>query len=183
MKKLEKFVIGATKFVEVMEWIGAVSCVVLFVFSFITPQIMKESVFTAETIDTFDLGFFKVAFDNPETHAMGIGRLYFIIMGLITPLYALVFRSIHKIFTDIFKNGNTPFSDENVKHVKNIGMYIVCMPIIGLIASIVGQIVFMDLDCSITVELGSVFMGLIIICLSRIFAYGVSLQKDSDGLI
>lgn len=183
MKKLEKFVVGAVKLVEVIEWVCAICAVVLLVLSLFINQAMIESIFTAESSHALDLGFFKVAFDNAEVHAWGISRLHFIIVGISAALYALIFRSIHKMFRSVFKDGNTPFSDENVKHIKNIGMYIICMPIIGLVLSIIGQIIFRDINSSITIEAGSILMGLIIICLSRVFSYGVSLQKDSDGLI
>ena len=67
--------------------------------------------------------------------------------------------------------------------VREIGIFLIAMPAVGLIMSIIARIILgaAILDCSM--DLHFIMVGLVMICLSRYFAYGMELQGDVDGLI
>ena len=82
-----------------------------------------------------------------------------------------IMKHLKKLFVNIH-NGDTPFTRENVKSIKNIAIYMI---VIILLPSITGE--------NITIELNlfEVLCILLLFCLSYIFEYGYEIQLDSKG--
>lgn len=94
-------------------------------------------------------------------------------------LSILMFKRLEKLFNNI-NNGDTPFTLENVEHIKRIAYIMIALIIIpNLVGSIFEIILNQDLDVSF--EVFNVVEILILFVISYIFEYGYEIQLDSKG--
>ena len=112
-----------------------------------------------------------------------------LIVGIIVcGLTAMIFRNIYLIFKTAagktkFSKGPTPFQSDNVRMLREIGIFAISIPIIEwLCDTIVKLFVEADLVES-SVSVTGIVLGIVLLCLSQFFAYGTQLQSDSDGLL
>ncbi|WP_305209529.1 hypothetical protein, partial [Dubosiella newyorkensis] len=80
-----------------------------------------------------------------------------------------------------FSQGNTPFQSNVVRMIREMGIFLILICVVNLSLSIVLQALGLVRESS--VEFSMVPIGCLLIALSMYFQYGVSLQKDVDGLI
>lgn len=101
----------------------------------------------------------------------------FLIVSLI--FTSKLFETIEKLFLNIHNN-ETPFTLENVSHIKKISLYLL---IITIMYSVVGTILELisSLDIDMHFSLSSYLYIAIIYVLSYIFDYGYQIQLDSNG--
>ena len=112
--------------------------------------------------------------------------IFFIAAIVICVLTALVFRNLHAAFKTAegktkYSEGKTPFQPAVVKKIKNMGYLCISIPVVQLIFSII--INAMGVGAETSVGMTGIFLGLIVLALSRFFAYGVELQNDVEGLV
>ena len=101
--------------------------------------------------------------------------------AVILSLMAMVFRNIYLIMK---KSENaTPFQKDNVRMVREIGIFLLSVPMVGLIMSIVARLVLGVDNVEASVGLDSFMVGLVVLCLSQFFAQGMELEADVDGLL
>ena len=103
-------------------------------------------------------------------------------------LMAMIFRNVYLIFKTAegetkFSQGKTPFQKDNIRMVREIGIFCIAIPVVELIVSVIARIVLPVGVVETSVEMTGVFMGLVVLCLSQFFAYGMELQEDVDGLV
>ena len=67
--------------------------------------------------------------------------------------------------------------------MKEIGIFAILIPVVGLIMSIILRVVLGTDLVEASVDLYGVFMGLIVLCLTQFFIYGKELENDVEGLI
>ena len=82
-------------------------------------------------------------------------------------------KNVRDLFYNI-NSGDTPFTKENIKHIKDIAKYMI------------GFLFFPDISdngINIGVDLLEVLYILVIFCLSYVFEYGYEIQLDSKGKI
>jgi len=101
-------------------------------------------------------------------------------------LMAMVFRNAYLILKTAdgktwFSQGNTPFQSNVVRMIREMGIFLILICVVNLSLSIVLQALGIVRESS--VEFSMVPIGCLLIALSMYFQYGVSLQKDVDGLI
>ncbi|MBQ0065228.1 MAG: hypothetical protein KBT48_05645 [Firmicutes bacterium] len=101
-------------------------------------------------------------------------------------LYGMIFRNVNLIMRTAvgktkFSVGNTPFQEDVVRMVREIGIFSISIPILQVILSVIATMNFGVTE--ITPSLNGIFFGFVILCLSQYFAYGASLQEEVDGLI
>lgn len=116
--------------------------------------------------------------------------VYNVLIGgiIVAALTAMVFRDIYLIcrFTQgasVHAKGAVPFQPDNVRMVREIGIFSIAIPVVQLICSVVARLtVGADLEVVSFTYMGIVF-GVAMLCLSQVFAYGMQLQRDADGLI
>lgn len=102
-------------------------------------------------------------------------------------LMAMIFRNICLIFKTSagetrFSKGATPFQPDNVRMLREIGIFAIAIPLWGLVCDVLVQLLAGDAAEASVSFTGFVF-GLAMLCLSQFFAYGVRLQQDADGLL
>ena len=94
-------------------------------------------------------------------------------------------KVITKILEVIFKNSenNTPFQKNNIRIMKEIGIFSIAVPMIGLIMSIIVRLVTGVETAEISIDMSGIFMGIVVLCLTQYFVHGANLEKDVDGLL
>ena len=174
MKKLNKFATVMAKVLEIMFWIGDAIMVVLFIASIaitdkITSLIQKGLATDTLTISGFDIQVFE------ENSAAIAGTITLAaISGIIScGLIAMIFRNIYLIFKK--SEQESPFAKDNIRMVREIGIFAIALPVVDLILSIIGRMIINANAVEISVSFNSVIFGIIILCLSQFFAYGAQL--------
>ena len=103
-------------------------------------------------------------------------------LGLLT----MVFRNINLIVLTAkgetwFSKGATPFQEDTVRMVREIGIFLIFLYVAEIVASAVAFAINQDVETSTSMI--PLFIGIIVICLSKMFEYGQKLQEEQDGLI
>lgn len=189
MKKLDKAVIIISKIIEVASWIGCGFLAAMIIGAIVGH---KELVFmlsdlseeTAEiTIEGFSVGLLS------ENGEQMISALIVALLALliILALNAMVFRNVNLIFKTTngqtkFSQGKTPFQPANIRMVREIGIFLIAIPIVEFVLGMIATLITHGAS-EVSVGLGTLFMGLVVLALSQHFAYGMELQNDVDGLL
>ena len=109
----------------------------------------------------------------------------FVIFGIgsviILVLMAMVFRNLSIIFKR--SESATPFQKDNVRSVREIGIFSIAIPVIGLFVSFIARLVIGHEAAEISIDMSGIFMGIIVLCLTQFFAHGVELENDVEGLL
>ena len=109
----------------------------------------------------------------------------FMIFGIgavvILALMAIIFRNMHLIFKR--SESETPFSKDNIRRMKKIGIFSIAIPVIGLIMSVLLRLIVGPDMVEISVDQSGIIMGIIVLGLTQYFAYGAELEKDVEGLL
>lgn len=189
MKKgLNRTLSVISKIGEIASWIAVVAGLVCFAASF-------DKTFVGEIVAD-DGGFLTgIGFNvNALTQAGDINffavTMYFVGVTLAFVLAALIFRNLDIILYIISGRHKTiqntsPFQDEVVKRVKKIGILSIATPVWGFIVTTIIYVVSIingnPVDVNVAIE--GIIVGLVCLCLTQIFAYGASLEKEVDGLL
>lgn len=181
MKGLDKATRIVAKIFEVAHWIGAVSMVV----GLVLTVVMGEAAFfgdSGEVSTTLtSYGFELQVTDAAGALNMGAMRVFLVGGAIIMGLMAMVFRNVYLILKN--SENATPFQPDNVRMVREIGIFLIAVPMVGLLASVAARL-FLGVDAvEGSVNLGSVMVGLVMLCLSHIFARGMELEDETEGLL
>lgn len=98
-------------------------------------------------------------------------------LTIVVFIAAFIFKYLTKIFNNIL-NEKTPFTLENVNHLRKMG-YVLCFDFVfSVIVCIV--LACINTDLSLSISLSSLFLMLVLFLLSYIFKYGIKLQEDKE---
>ena len=89
----------------------------------------------------------------------------------------MLFKKVDRLFKNIH-DADTPFTLDNVEHMRKMSIYMISLIILPIITSILYQLVA-DINLSISFSLVSVIEMLFVMAMSYIFKYGYELQSDS----
>lgn len=92
---------------------------------------------------------------------------------------ARVFENLYKLFFNIH-NGDTPFTLDNISHIKKISYFIIFYIVFSFIYGVMCSLI-MQLNLGAELELTDIVYALIIYSISLIFEYGYELQLDSKS--
>lgn len=189
MKKFNKATTIISGIGEVVYWVGTVLVfvmAVLSVFGKLDWLSYLSDINPTATIDLTSTGFSLESVDG-STMTKGAYIIFFITMLFVYSNLAMIFRNVKLILKTAngntwFSKGKTPFQPDNIRMVREIGIFFIAIPVIEFVMSIISQLILPEsIECS--VEFAFVIVGFIVICLSQYFAYGMELQNDVDGLI
>ena len=185
MKRINKLGKIITKILEVFHWVGAVLMVAATVCSVVAPNWVKYFVgFDAKECCGANLEVYGFEVNAPVVNGntdMTSFMLFGIGAVIILTVMAMVFRNLHLIFKKS-ENG-TPFQKDNIRMMKEIGIFAIAVPVIGFIMSIIVRLVTGVETAEISIDMGGIFMGIIVLCLTQYFVHGADLEKDVDGLL
>lgn len=186
-----------TKVVTVFAKIGEVGAIVGCVLSAILVGIcatghldLVHYLATAdETSTELSVNDFSLLVADPAGNPVPAAfTLIFITAFLVIGLAGMICRNVGLIFKTAegrtkFSEGKTPFQPNNIRMVKEIGYFLIAIPAVELIMSIIANIVLGSAMVVGSVSLGTVFVALVVIALSQYFAYGMELEEDVEGLL
>lgn len=185
MKSINKLGKIIAKILEVFHWIGAALMTAATVCSVVAPKWVNYFVgFDAKECCGANLEVYGFEVNAPVVNG-NTDMTSFMLFGIgsiiILAVMAMVFRNLHLIFKKS-ENG-TPFQKDNIRMIKEIGIFAIAIPVIGLIMSIIIRLVTGVENSEISIDMGGIFMGIIVLCLTQYFAHGADLEKDVDGLL
>ena len=185
MKGINKLGKIITKILEVFHWVGTALMVAATVCSVAAPNWVKYFVgFDAKECCGANLEVYGFEVNAPVVNGntdMTSFMLFGIGAVIILAVMAMVFRNLHLIFKKS-ENG-TPFQKDNIRMMKEIGIFAIAVPVIGFIMSIIVRLVTGVETAEISIDMGGIFMGIIVLCLTQYFVHGADLEKDVDGLL
>lgn len=103
--------------------------------------------------------------------------LAFLIVNL--ALASIIFKSLEKLFDNIH-NGDTPFTLENVGHIKRVAYLMIAITIIPNIVGALFEVIFKN-DFGVGFEMFNLVEILFLFSIAYIFQYGYEIQLDSKG--
>ena len=185
MKKLNTLGKVITKILEVFHWVGVALMIAAVICSIAAPNLVGYFVgFDAKECCGANLEVYGFEVNAPAVDAK-IDTATFVIFGIgsviILALMAMVFRNLNQIFKN--SENSTPFQKDNVRLVREIGIFAIAIPVIGLFVSFIARLVIGSEVTEISIDMSGIFMGFIVLCLTQFFAHGVELENDVDGLL
>ena len=185
MKKISKLGKVITKILEVFHWVGAALMTAATVCSMVAPGWVKYFVgFDAKDCCGANLEVYGFEVNAPVVNGSA-DMTSFMLFGIggiiILVVMAMVFRNLYLIFK---KSENaTPFQKDNVRMMREIGIFSIAVPVVGFIMSVIIRLVTGVETAELSIDMSGIFMGIIVLCLTQFFAHGAELEKDVDGLL
>lgn len=181
MKKRDKVTRILAKAVEVGHWAASVGLIVVFALTFFMGQDLVQRFF-AEHGMKFSVYLLEYTLIGQSAEVGFVSlRLTLWVGAILMALMAMVFRNIYLIMKNAERG--TPFQKDNVRMVREIGIFLIIQPILSLVLSWVIRLVAGEDMVEVSVGLDSAIVGLVVLCLSQFFAHGVDLEADTEGLL
>ena len=182
MKRLNKATRILAKLVEVGHWVGATAMVVVMVLSLLMGANVVQNVSLADfgaSLTTY--GFDVMIVNEAGQVDLTALRLFCVGAAVILGLMAMVFRNIYLIMK--VSATATPFQRDNVRRIREMGIFLLSVPLVGLVMSGVARLVMDPELVETSVGMSSFMTGLVVLCLSQFFAQGVALEAETEGLL
>lgn len=190
MKKINSVALVVSKILEVAHWVfvGLMLCLLvasLVAGQWMAPYLQRGVPLFGTELTTYGFELSVVGLDGSID--MSALRLFCVGAVLILSLMAMVFRNVCLILKTTkgmtwFSKGDTPFQNDNTRMVREIGIFYMAVPVIGLVMSVIARLVIGE-AAEVNMNLEGFITGMILLCLSQAFSYGTRLQKDVDGLL
>lgn len=171
------------KILEIAHWVATGLMVAIAVCSQAAPQWLGHLM----DLDTVPEGAvpiygFEVVLANDAGELNTKALLLFAISGtILCALVAMIFRNIYLIVKK--SEDASPFQKDNIRMLREIGIFSIAIPVVGLIMSIITRLVLGVNATETSVDMTGFVMGIIVLSLTQVFAYGAKLEKDVDGLL
>ena len=191
VKKLNLLALIVSKFLEILHWLAAALMLCLLALSLAAPNWLSGLL--AQGAQRFGRELTTYGFTLTVAGADGsvnLAAVALFTVGAISilSLMAMVFRNVYLIFRTAkgktwFAKGDTPFQKDIVRMVREIGIFYLAVPIVSLLMSVVAVLVLGADAAEPSVNFEGVVTGILLLCLSQVFAYGAQLERDVDGLL
>lgn len=185
MKKLNKFIITTSKILEVVILLGMVFSFGALVYTIFGGQLFVKGI----ADDSIRMSIMELDCNGLEPQYVKRALIItFIFVFFICGMAGMIVRNINLIFRTTegktwFSKGSTPFQPDNIRMVREIGIFCIMIPVFSFIMSVVAGIALPVDMVEPEVDLALVFFGLVVLALSQYFAYGMELQNEVDGLV
>lgn len=184
MKNVSKAAMIAAKILELLHWIGGIVMIGLLVCTFAAKDwlvnLIGSSILEGDTMLKV-YGFEIAGADGNGTVLMSAVTMFSIAGALILPLMAMILRNVYLIIKK--SESGTPFQKDNLRMVKEIGIFYILIPLISLTLSYIARL-FVGVDFTETsADFDGFITGIVVLCLTQVFARGIELEKDVDGLL
>ena len=105
----------------------------------------------------------------------------FVVLFVFLFIISLALASMEKLFTNIH-DGLTPFTLENVEHMKKMAYYMIGAIILSVVYSTIFNFVLLGKQ-TLELNLFNIVEIIFIYAMSYVFEYGYHIQKDSKGIM
>lgn len=185
MKSINKIATIVTKILEVFHWVGTALMAAATVCALAAPEWVGYFVgIDAKECCGAELAIYGFEVNAPVVNGtVDMTTLFLFGIGavIILALMAMVFRNLYRIFKK--SENTTPFQKDNIRMLKEIGIFSIAVPVVGFVMSIVTRLVIGVETAEISVSQSGLFMGIIVLCLTQYFIHGAALEQDVDGLL
>ena len=170
-----------SKLLEVLHWVGVGATVVIIILCFAAPDFLANEGVLADH-PYLSIGGFSVSLYDANGNYDVTSLTMFSFAALqVFALMALILRNVSCILRNTY--GGTPFTTENVRRMKMVGIFTMAIAAAGVTVGCVATLVFELYTSDLSVDYYSLIIGLVILCLTQVFARGVKLEEDVDGLV
>ena len=185
MKKINKLAKVVTKVVEIFHWVAVALMAAATVCSVAAPSWVGYFVgFDAKECCGANLSIYGFEINAVVTDGK-VNMIAFLLFGigaiLILALMAMIFRNLNLIIKK--SEGTTPFQADNVRMFREIGIFSIAVPVVGLIMSIITRLVLGADAAEVSNSLEGLVIGIVVLCITQFFAHGIEIEKDVDGLV
>lgn len=185
MSKIPVITKIVARIIEVAHWVAAALLAAGAVCSTAAPQFVRFFV----NLDTagqewvaLKMYGFEIMARCPNGVVDGAAFRIFGVCGVILLcLMAMVFRNLYLILRKT--ENSTPFQKDNVRMIREIGIFFISIPVVSLISSFVARLALGAEAAELSVNMAGLFMGFVMLCLTQVFSRGMELEKDMDGLV
>ncbi len=191
--RLTKAATVLSKLLEIGYDIGAVTMIVGFVLflldkNFFPGVLVKGGVVPGEAVSVHGFSL-ALVIGNEVGSLNSAAMILFLLCGAMTlELMAWVFRNVNLILRTTqgltkFSQGKTPFQKDNVRMMREIGIFFISITMVQLVFSTIATLVIGPELVESSVDMMGIVMGILMLCLSQVFALGMQMQNDMDGLV
>lgn len=193
MKNLSKPTSVVAKIVEICHWTGVIAMLVCLILSFVTADKIQEGFRSLEEsaaesshiaedkeLDIYD--FQLNVYAEGGEFSLAALRIVFIAGMIILSLWAMVFRNAHLIAKNTMNPELSYFCPDNLRMVREIGIFAIASPIVSLIISFIARLI-LGAGAEITVSLTGLIVGLLVLFLTQFFVRGAELENEVEGLV
>ena len=188
MKRFGKAGYACVRVFEVLYWCAAAFSVVLTaLLAFAPEQLMRfygvaelpeeEMLFSQVVSYNYAGGFTVTAAGSFDTGLQVIMTAASVVTAV---LMALVFRRIGQVIR--LSGESTPFQKPVVDRVRQVGWLFIAAPLVTVCAGLLTYVVCWP-SYSFQVDVSGIVTGALVLGLTQIFAYGVKLEGDVEGLL
>ena len=185
MKGINKIALVVSKIMEIMFWVGTAFITFIFACSIFAKNFLNVlfakgflTITSGGSADTFGLGAELI--DKSGNLSMAALTVFCIGSFFTMALLAMIFRNVYLV---VKNSEDTPFKTDNVRMIREIGIFSIAIPIISLVISIIARIILGNEAVEMSVNLDGFVMGILVLFLTQIFKRGIELQSDVDGLL
>lgn len=178
-----------TKIFEVAYNVGAIAMTVAFVLVLLDPVLPGQVVWGSVPMEQLTVQGFSIRIAGADGTVDYKALSVFLLTGaLILELMAWVFRDVNLILRTTqgltkFSKGKTPFQKDNVRMMREIGIFFFSIAVVEFTASAVAVMLLGPEMAEISADMGGFVVGVLMLCLSQVFAIGQKMQEDVDGLV
>lgn len=177
-QKLLKFGKTATRIIEIICWAGVAITLICAIAGIIDTAFVENHLIADASITVNGVQIATADGSHDFSMAAVLAALLGGCAALV--LIALMFRNLYHVLASA--ETGSPFQPANVQRLERIGWLAIAVPVITLVLSVVFRLLGVD-EVELSFSLTDLIMGVLVLILSRFFAYGVSLQNDVDGMV
>lgn len=167
-----------TKIIEIMCYCGVVLCAALLIWG-LFAQDSLIGMYQEGNVTVYGSEFDLSA---PEMKSPGAVLVVMLLTGIVSSvIMTLTFRKANGIIVKALEGA--PFQEITVKWMKQIGYYSMALPVIGFVGSLIAFLAGGMPTSEVMLNLDGFVMGILVLCLTQVFAHGAELQRDVDGLL
>lgn len=179
MRQLYKSAYVCSKVLEVFVWItlaGVLFFLGVCVFS--GNSIIEKIADGTFGFNSTNFGGLQLRIQNSD---ITVTVLIFMGVAIMAVAICMIYicRQINIMFRSVY-HGNTPFTKENINRIKSMGMVLIVYNIFDLILGILMNAAVNNGNITISFGFNGFMTGVLLICLSGIFSYGIKLQQEVD---
>ncbi len=188
MKGLQKFSLVLAKLLEVLHWIGVVGMAAACVLSLTAKDYLWTYLVPKFEGEFSTYGIYMEVTGQDISSIMPALTLFSLGGIVVVSLMAMVFRNVYLMLktvngTNHHTRRTTPFQHDMVRMLKEIGIFFISLPSVGLVMCIVSGILMGPDLARVGIKLESIITGIFVLCLTQAFSYGMELENDVDGLV
>lgn len=170
------------KWTEIVYWIVTavmlVSAVIALTSRAFIAEFWAEHADAAGKVSMSVCGFEQIV----PVESSGRASVLFFIASIVLPsLMAMIFHDLYLIIKKA--EGGTLFQPDNLRLLREIGIFAIAIPLVGLALSTVSRLALGVDAVETSVQMQGFSMGIVVLCLTQFFARGIELERDVEGLV